>query len=87
MECLEEYDVPLIRLTGFDHCILGVIDSFEQIPRICYSRTRILETLQKEMSYEDAVDYYEYNILNVHFGEHNPVFLDELDNPNIQNPG
>ena len=74
-EEVEELAEGAILLDGFDDCITGVVEEFGNGIRILYSRDNILESLQKDMSYEDALEYYYYNIVGGHFGERNPLFL------------
>jgi len=74
-EEVEELAEGAILLDGFDDCITGVVEEFGNGVRILYSRDKILGSLQKDMSYEDALEYYYYNIVGGHFGERNPLFL------------
>lgn len=63
-----------ILLDNLGEAIIGVVEEFSG-NRIIYSKTKILEILQRDMSYEEAVDYYYYNILGLYAGDQNPVFL------------
>jgi hypothetical protein len=74
-EEVEELAEGAILLDGFDDCIVGVTESFGGGIRLLYSRDKILESLQKDMSEEDAIEYYYYNIVGGYFGEQNPIFL------------
>jgi hypothetical protein len=74
-EEVEELAEGAILLDGFDDCITGVVEEFGNGVRILYSRDKILGSLQKDMSYEDALEYYYYNIVGGHFGDRNPLFL------------
>jgi hypothetical protein len=47
--------------------------------RLIYSRTKILEILQKDMSEEDALEYAEFNIFCAYVGEQTPIIcLDDI---------
>ena len=74
-EEVEELAEGAILLDGFDDCITGVVEEFGNGVRILHSRDKILGSLQKDMSYEDALEYYYYNIVGGHFGDRNPLFL------------
>jgi len=63
-----------ILLDDLGEAIIGIVEEFAG-NRIIYSKTKILEILQRDMTYEEAVDYYYYNILGLYAGEQNPVFL------------
>lgn len=74
-EEVEELYEGTILLEGFDDCIVGVTEEFGNGIRILYSRDKILESLQKDMTEEDSIEYYYYNIVGGYFGDRNPIFL------------
>lgn len=63
-----------ILLDNLGEAIIGVVEEFSG-NRIIYSKTKIIEILERDMSHEDAIDYYYYNILGLYAGDQNPVFL------------
>jgi Ni,Fe-hydrogenase III large subunit len=63
-----------VKLTDLDEAIIGVAEEFTG-NRIVYSKNKVLEILQRDMSEEDAIEYYYYNILGLYASEQNPVFL------------
>jgi hypothetical protein len=69
-----------VMLDGFDDCIVGVSESFGEEPRIIYSKKQIITKLMKDMSQEDAIDYYYYNIVGGMFGTQNPIFIQDILN-------
>lgn len=76
---LEEYVEGAVFLTGLEGAIIGVVNEFgSDGGRILYSREKIIEILinRDEMSEDEAVEFYEYNILGLYAGERNAVFLD-----------
>jgi hypothetical protein len=72
----EQADNAII-LDGFDDAILGIVNEFGNGPRILYSTEKIIQTLRDRdgMSEEEAIEYYDFNILGMYAGEQNPVFL------------
>jgi len=74
---IESYCEGAIMLDGLDEAIVGIVEEFGSSPRILYSRSKILEILQTRdlMTEGEAEEYYDYNILGLHAGEQNPVFL------------
>ena len=72
-QLIEEYaDENQLQLSSqFDDCIVGVLSDH----RLVYSAFKIIEVLQQEMSYEDAIEHLEYNIKGSYNGENTPVFL------------
>ena len=67
---------PLLKMDGFDDCIAGVIERIGQEPIICYDTNKVLDQMVKDgMTYEEAVEYFEYNQLGSWVGERTPCFL------------
>ena len=66
----------LIKMDGYDDCIVGLVERFGQDSYLIYDRDLVLEKLQKDnMSYEEALEYYEFNQLGSYVGERTPAFL------------
>ena len=63
-----------IIIYGFNDCILG-IDTNSM--RLIYSVDQIILKLSNDMSEEDAVEYFEYNIQGAYFGEQTPIYCYE----------
>jgi hypothetical protein len=65
---------------GFDSAIMGVVQDpwQDNTTRVLYSIERILKTLmdRDEMTYEDASEYFEFNIRGAYMGKYTPLFLD-----------
>ena len=61
---------------GFDDCIIGVVERFGMEPIICYDKDKVINSLQNEgMSYEEAYEYFDYNIIGAFVGETTPAFM------------
>ena len=43
--------------------------------RLVYDVEKIVGVLMKDMSREDALEYFEYNILDAYVGEMTPIFI------------
>jgi len=56
---------------GFDDDIIGID---EHSMRVIYSISKCLEILEEDMSEEDAVEFFEYNVLGAYVGEKTPIF-------------
>jgi hypothetical protein len=76
-DILDELAEGAVILDGFDSCIIGITEEFGNGPRILYSKDKILKVLmdEHEMTFEDALEYYDFNILGLYAGEQNPVFF------------
>ena len=76
VEFYSQADEELLRMDGFDDAVMGID---EHSMRLIYSRSKILEILQKDMSEEDALEYFEFNIHCAYVGEKTPIIcLDEI---------
>jgi hypothetical protein len=80
---LDEFAEGAIILDNFDDCIIGISEQFGEGNRIVYSKDMIIKKLSEEMSEEEALEYYDYNILGGYFGEQNPIFLAISGHPHI----
>ena len=75
---INEYAEGAILLDGLEDAIIGIVEEFGNGRRILYSKSKILSILCERdlMDIEDAHEFYYYNIVGLHAGEQNAVFLD-----------
>lgn len=74
---LGEYADGAVLLDGFDEAIIGISEEFGNEPRIIYNKSKMLEILTYQgMTWEEAVEYYDFNILGLYVSNQNPIFLD-----------
>ena len=75
---IDEYAENAVLLTGLEEAIIGIVEEFGNGPRILYSKSKIIDILCKRdlMTESEAEEFYDYNILGLHAGEQNAVFLD-----------
>ena len=70
---IEQYpDGTFLIVSGMDAAIVGV--EYSSL-RLVYDVEKIIEVLMKDMSREDAIEYFEYNILDAYVGEMTPIFI------------
>ena len=77
MKISEEYP-DLLKADGFDDAIIGVVERIG-VQAICYDQEKVIEILMKDMTYEEAVEYFEFNIAGAWVGESTPFFLQKMD--------
>jgi len=65
-------DEEFLIADGFDDAIIGV-DADRM--RIVYDAYKCMEILSREMSQDDAAEYFEYNVLQSYVGEKTPIFV------------
>ena len=63
----------------YEQAIIGQDDASL---RIVYSANKIVEILSEEMTPEEAVEFYEYNILGAYMGDMTPIYVSEHDSIN-----
>lgn len=70
-ELIDDSDEEVLSADGFDDAIIG-IDLNEY--RLIYSVSKCIKILCEDMSYEDAVEYFEFNVSGAYVGEHTPIW-------------
>lgn len=80
-EEVAEYNEEALIVDGFDKAIIGVAERINLGPVAAYDVETILEILMErdEMYYEEALEYFNYNIIGSWMGENTPVFIYKSD--------
>jgi hypothetical protein len=75
LQNLYEYgDGQWLIADGFNDAILGVHNE-----KVVYSSNKCIEILKKGgMSEDEAIEYFEYNVLGSYVGDKTPIFVDDL---------
>tara|TARA_X000001382_G_scaffold31666_2_gene20583 strand:- start:5299 stop:5535 length:237 start_codon:yes stop_codon:yes gene_type:complete len=76
-DLFEDPDDAVLKLEQFSSAFLGIAETNGKAPCACYSKKKIIEILQRKMSLEDALNYFEFDILSYPYQENPPVFLDD----------
>ena len=76
-EYLTDENPNALFANGFDEAILGYTQRMNQPPLIAYSVDTMLDIMvtRDGMTYEDAVEHFEYNIAGGWIGENTPMFI------------
>jgi hypothetical protein len=72
----DEYP-DLLTIDGFDEAVIGIVERCDLLV-VCYDKSKILEILMRDMNLDEAIEYYEFNILGAYMGEYTPVYLDYM---------
>ena len=67
----------LLKADGFDEAIIGIE---EKTMRLIYSVSKCVEILSKDMSEEDAIEYFYFNMEGAYVGEKTPIWCWCTDN-------
>lgn len=60
-----------LKADGFDDAIIGIDDS---TMRLIYSVSKCIEILSTQMSEEEAVEYFDFNVKGAYMGEKTPIW-------------
>ena len=76
-ELMEENPEALFA-TGFADAFVGTCRRFGQPPLAAYDRGLCIDilVLRDGMTYEEAEEFFEFNVIGAWMGDHTPVFLD-----------
>ena len=67
-------DQPIILADGFDSAFIGVAHQLTASFAV-YDRKKCIEILMKDMTSEEAEEYFEFNVQGAYVGENTPAFL------------
>jgi hypothetical protein len=79
IEEIKERAEGAILLDGLDDAIIGMVEEFGNGYRIVYSKSKIYEILMNRdgMTEEDAIEFYDYNILGLYASPQNAIFMED----------
>lgn len=72
--CLHD-DENVLLADGFEDAFLGIGRKFGD-PHAVYDRDKCIEILMKDMSLEEAEEYFSFNVEGAYVGEQTPIFLE-----------
>ena len=78
---LAEIDEELLCADGFDDAILGICERACSRTGVAYDRDKCIEILVERdgMEYEEAIEYFEFNVVAAWSGEGTPVFISKIE--------
>jgi|SaaInl5LU_22_DNA_1037371.scaffolds.fasta_scaffold00200_25 hypothetical protein len=70
-------DDELMFADGFDSCIIGIlkIDDFSHVVYDKYEMVNVVRNQDPDMSYEDALEFCEYNVWGSYVGPNTPIYM------------
>lgn len=76
-EIVSEYNEMALFAEGFDKAIIGISRRADLPPLVTYDIAKCIEVLVEQgMSYDEAQDYFDYNVVGSYMGENTPIFVD-----------
>ena len=78
-------DVEILTCDGFDDAFLGVVERFNQQPLALYDKEKMLSIMvqRDEMTYEQALEFFDYNVQGAWAGEGTPAFATLAVRPSL----
>jgi hypothetical protein len=71
--CLcEDEEVQLAE--GFENAFVGIATQFNRKFAV-YDRAKCIDILSKDMSYDEAEEYFQFNVEGAWVGENTPAFI------------
>ena len=68
----------ILLADGFNEALIGHAAGME--PRAVYDYDRCIDVLVEDgMTYEEAMEYFEFNTVGAYVGEQTPVFVQQID--------
>ena len=76
-ELSESYSDNLLFADGYDKAIVGVCVGFDS-GRVVYSVSKMIDICMEddEMTYEDSVEWLEFNTFGAYVGENTPIYIE-----------
>ena len=79
-EFFEEYHPDMLKVDGHDNAIIGIADRCGSQTILAYDTCIILDNLVNQgMTDEEAIEFYNFNILGAYIGEFTPVFIERFN--------
>jgi hypothetical protein len=68
-------DEEILIPDGLEEAFVGIATQFNK-PIAIFDKQKCIDILCRDMSYEDAIEYFSYNVQGAYVGESTPAFLD-----------
>lgn len=69
-------DAIFLEPKSFDEAIIGIAYRFGMEPVVTYDRTIVVDILAREMTREEAEEFFEFNTIGAWMGDLTPIFVD-----------
>ena len=79
---LAENNESMLFADGLDEALIGYIERAGTPTIACYDKYKCIEILARDMTYEDAVEYFYYNTIGAYVGENTPCFFTRIEDEN-----
>jgi hypothetical protein len=75
-----DYADDILLADGFEDAFVGIVESNGSHPKALYNEDKCLDILIERdgMLYEEAVEYFQFNVTGAYVGEYTPAFIRPL---------
>ena len=77
-EYAEEVEEEIVIYDEFEDAIIGLADRFGMDTSVAYDYDKVIKILMEDMSYEEAVEHFDFNVIGGWVGDSTPVFIKVL---------
>jgi len=80
-EDISEINPEALLIDGFDEAIIGMAERINLGPVVAYDVNKILKIMieRDEMTFDEAIEYFEFNILGAWAGDNTPIFINKIE--------
>jgi len=79
LEELAEEESGMLRMTGYDHCIIGIAHRYGMAPVLAYDKEQVIEQSMRDgCTYEEAIEHFEYNQIGGWHGDGTWMFIEKV---------
>jgi|TARA_R110000787_G_scaffold1871_2_gene7899 hypothetical protein len=70
----------MLLADGFEECLVGVGSRCGQPDIAVYDQEKCIQVLMSQgMGHEEALEYFDFNVLGAWVGEETPIFVSEIE--------
>ena len=74
-ELIAEVNEEALLADGFEDALIGYVERAGMPSIACYDKYKCIDILANDMLYEEALEYFYFNVLGAYVGENTPCFL------------
>ena len=78
-EAVAEANEEMLFADGFDDALVGYIERAGMPSIACYDKDKCIEILARDMTHEEAVEYFYFNTAGAYVGENTPCFFTRIE--------
>ena len=83
LEWIGDFNPEALLADGFNKAIIGMCERFGHSPVVAYDYSTCIAILMRRdaMTYEEAEEYFSFNVIGAYMGEGTPVFIHAYKHP------